>query len=270
MSVIYGAVVLLALAAEPDPFIPEAPPQAAPRAAAQPAAAPRSGVHITLEEWDALKDEIRTLKAENAELRKRLESAAGAPVAQVTEDAGLTNAAGRRAAAAAAPPTGAPADVKPMRRNYTGIEVGMTRQEVDRFIKSRRDLKIVSVQANSGVQQRTEETVVQRSGTTGQSVTYRGGPADRPSGPPVTGETQAGIDQQERQVVQRKVVQGKRETITVAQVFPRRVQQGTQRNSLGGSSPVYGTVYQEAARLTVELTDDVVTAVNGTLGGRNR
>ena len=269
MSVFSAAALLLALALEPDPFIPEAPPQAPPKAAAQAAAAPapQSGVHISLAEWDALKEEIRALKAENAELRKRLEAAATSPVAQVTDDAGL---AGPRSAKAAPAAPAAPADVKPLRRNYSGIEVGMTRQEVDRFIKSRRDLKIVSVQAHSGVQQHTEETVIQRSGTTGQSVTYRGGPAGAPTPPPVTAETDAGLNQQERQVVQRKVDRGKRETITVAQVFPRKVQTGTQRNSLGGTSPVYGTVQQEAARLTVELTDDVVTAVNGTLSGRYR
>src|SRR5215218_5010929 len=95
MSLGYALCVVLAAALAPDPFIPDAPPaapqqQAPQQQAPQQQAAqqkPKSTVTLDLSELDAMREELRTLKAQNVELRRRLDEALAAtakvPVANV-------------------------------------------------------------------------------------------------------------------------------------------------------------------------------------------
>ena len=243
-------------APEPDTFIPD-PPPAANR---QPQAAAKPTVTIELAEWDALKDELRALKAENAELRRKLDQAPSAPAPAPAPGGGA--AVSLRSPSAKSPAIPAPA-IRAPRRSYTQIEVGMTRQDVDLFIKTHKDFRIVSVRADSGVRQQAEETVVRRDGTSGYNARRAVGVGSQQPGPAVVDDGQVSASDESRQVVERKFVTGKRETIVVEQVVSRRVPAGQQRTVLGGMTTVYRREQVPAARLIVELTDDVVTAVSG-------
>src|SRR5438045_1797786 len=75
MSLGYALCLVLAAALAPDPFIPDAPPAAQPQAAPQ---KPKSTVILDLSELDAIREELRALKAENAELRRKLDEAPAA------------------------------------------------------------------------------------------------------------------------------------------------------------------------------------------------
>ena len=165
-----------------------------------------------------------------------------------------------RAPAAKSPAIPAPA-IRPVRRSYSQIEVGMTRQDVDLFIKTHKEFKIISVRADSGVRQHAEETVVRRDGTSNTAVRRSVGVGTQ-TGPAVVDESQVAGNDEQRQVIERRTVSGRREIITIGQFLPSKVVAGQQRNALGGSTPVYRTDRVEAARLTVEMTDDVVTAVS--------
>jgi hypothetical protein len=133
---------------------------------------------------------------------------------------------------------------------------------VDLFIRTHKDFKIVSVRADSGVRQNAEETIVRRDGTSSAAVRRSVGVGTQPPAPATLNDTQEARTDEQRQIVERRTVSGKREIITVAQYVSKKVVAGQQRNALGGVSPVYRTDRVEAARLTVEMTDDVVTAVS--------
>ena len=126
-----------------------------------------------------------------------------------------------------------------------------------------KNLKLVSVSANSGVTQQAEETTVRREGSTGTSVVRRGGSTDARPGPGMVDEAQEAVSADQKETVQRRISSGKREIITVAQMISRKVVKGQQRNSIGKSTPVYGTEWSEGGRLRIEMTDDVVTGIDG-------
>ena len=270
MSLGYALCVVLAAALAPDPFIPDAPPAAPQQQAPQQQAAqqkPKSTVTLDLSELDAMREELRTLKAQNVELRRRLDEALAAtakvPVANVraaADDPGPA-VADVRAPVVKGPAIPAP-QLKVPRRSYSQIEVGMTRQDVDLFIRTHKDFKIVSVRADSGVRQNAEETIVRRDGTTSTATRRAIGVGTQPPGPGTLDDQQVARTDEERQVVERRSISGKREIITVAQMVSRKVVAGQQRNSLGDLSPVYRNERVEGARLTVEMIDDVVTAVS--------
>jgi hypothetical protein len=262
MSLGYAFCLVLAAALAADPFIPDAPAQQAPQGAAQ---KPKSTVTLELSELDAIREELRGLKAENLALRQKLDEARAVnsrvPVADDLRPA-AEDARAAAPPAAKGPAIPAPAMKGPPRRSYSQIEVGMTRQDVDLFIKTHKDFKIVSVRADSGVHQNAEETVVRRDGTSNSAVRRAVGVGTQPPAPATLNDTQEARTDEQRQIVERRTITGKREIITVAQMVSRKVVAGQQRNSLGGSSPVYRNERVEGARLTVEMTDDVVTAVS--------
>lgn len=264
--------IVLAAAVAADPFIPEAPAQPAPQQdqrddqasapqRARPAAAQKGGDEIVnLSELDELRAELRALKAENNNLKRQMDDLRAGGDKPGAEKA----PADKPAAKPMAPKAAAAMALKPPRKSYSQIEIGMTRQDVDFFIRTHRNLKLVSVSANSGVTKHAEETVVQSEDNSGSTVVRRGGRTDTDNlGPGTVNEAQQATAGEHKQRVERKYSRGKSEIITVAQLVSKKVQTGTQRNSLGGSSPVYGTRYVEGGRLRIEMTDDVVTAVDG-------
>ena len=196
-------------------------------------------------ELEQLREELQALKAENAELRKQLAKLNGGamPVAKAP------------AARPKAPP----------RKNYSGIEVGMTRQEVDQFVrKNKKNLKILNVSASAGVTKVAEETITRREGNLGVTTVRRGGPANsRNLTQGDVNQVEQGVNDEQSQIVERKTITGKRETITIAQMVPHRVHLGSRPTSLGGSQDVYGTEYRAGATLKVTLIDDVVMSVEG-------
>jgi len=184
-------------------------------------------IQVTAGELDDLREQVRVLKAQNAELQRKLGETASASAAS--------------------------AKASPQKKKYTQIEVGMTREEVDAFIKSRKDFKLIGVSQNSGITKHTEEMTIRRQGTSASDRVVNGSRT----------EAQEAKGSEEKQAIERKVDSGRKETITVAHLGTRQVQTGTQRNALGRATPVYGTEWYEDGRLTIEMTDDVVTAVSG-------
>jgi len=273
MVSLMGIVLAAALAA--DPFIPDAPAQSPPKqdqpeveAPAQPPApaqAPRSRSAaaqnngdqiVNLSELDELRAELRALRAENTELRRKVDD--------LQAGAGAGAAGAKAPARPLAPKAAAAVALKQPRKSYSQIEIGMTRQDVDFFIRTHKNLKLVGVSANSGVSKQSEETVVQSENNSGSTVVRRGGRTDSQTlGPGQVNEAQEATAGEQRQRVERRYSRGKSEIITVAQFVPKKVVTGQQRNSLGGSTPVYGTRLVEGGRLRIEMTDDVVTAVDG-------
>ena len=251
-----AAVALLVGMLAPESFIPEAPavPPPVKKEVAKPA--PQEQV-VNLSELDELRAELAALKEENAQLRQRVDELtvvqAKAPAANII--------ANRKPEA---PPVRADVQPAPKRRNWSQIEVGMTRHEVDLFISTHKNLKLVSVSANSGVASSAEETIRRREGTRGGTLVSRAGTtASRDLGPGAVHTADETTNDEQTETVERRVVTGKREVLTVAKMSSQRVQTGSKRNSLGGSSPTYGTRWQEVGRLTITLTDDVVTAIDG-------
>jgi hypothetical protein len=183
-------------------------------------------VQITAGELEDLRAEVQNLKNQNADLQRRLADA------------------GKPGAAAAAAP----------KKRPTLIEVGMTRKDVDDFIRSRRDLRVVSVSSDSGVRKNVDETIVKRQGTGGSTTITNGNRV----------EVQKGEGQEERQTVEHVSGKGKIDKIVVAHLASRQVVTGSHRNSLGQLRQDYGPEQYEDGHLEVELIDDVVTAVKGT------
>ena len=267
--------IVLAAAVAADPFIPDAPAPSAPRQeqpaaeasapAARKSAAPRDGGGdqiINLSELEELRAELRALKAENNELKRKVDGLQGAGGDK--EGAGGAAPAATAPARPLAPKAAAAAALKPPRKSYSQIEIGMTRQEVDFFIRTHKNLKLVGVSANSGVTKHSEETVVQSEDNSGSTRVSRQGRTDTENlGPGTVNEAQNATAAERKQRVERRFSRGKTEIITVAQLVSKRVVTGQQRNSLGGSTPVYGTRFVEGGRLRIEMTDDVVTAVDG-------
>lgn len=210
------------------------------------APASSDGAVSDADEVEELRELVRLLKSENAELRRKLDELAG-PTAN------------NRAAKPAAVPA-----VKPVRKNYTRIEIGMTREDVDSFIRRNKNLRIVGVSADAGVRRQQEEVTVRRQGTTGTTTVRRGGPANSQAlGAGTVDDAQQAVNAEHTEVVDRKITSGRQEIITVAQMVSERVVTGQKRNSLGGSAPVYGNRTREGGRLRITLIDDVVTAVDG-------
>ena len=260
------AVTLAAVTAlTAAPFVARGAPAPAAKSAAQPAAAqapaqpvdagpadaPRPTVRRQADandvtELEQLREELQALKNENAELRRKIDELTGV----------APKAANKPAAAAAAN--------KPVRRNFSRIEIGMTRQEVDLYVKTHKNLKLVGISADSGVRTQSEETVVHREGTTGTTTLRRGGPANSNPGPGTMDDRQEALNSDHKEVIERKINSGRRETMTLAQMVPEKVAAGEKRNSLGSRSTVYATQMREAGRLRITLVDDVVTAIDGT------
>ena len=281
MVSLMGIVLAAALAA--DPFIPDAPAQSPPKqdqpeveAPAQPPApaqAPRSRSAaaqnngdqiVNLSELDELRAELRALRAENTELRRKVDDLQAGGGERAGAGAGAAAPGAKAPAKPLAPKAAAAVALKQPRKSYSQIEIGMTRQDVDFFIRTHKNLKLVGVSANSGVSKQSEETVVQSENNSGSTVVRRGGRTDSQTlGPGQVNEAQEATAGEQRQRVERRYSRGKSEIITVAQFVPKKVVTGQQRNSLGGSTPVYGTRLVEGGRLRIEMTDDVVTAVDG-------
>jgi len=276
--------IVLAAALEADPFIPEAPAQPAPKPAqrdsqppvARPAVPQRGNDEIVnASELDELRAELRALKAENNELKRQMgEMKAGggnaaAGIAGGARPGASVNAADNAPADKApakqlAPKAAAAVALKPPRKSYSQIEIGMTRQDVDLFIRTHKNLKLIGVSANSGVTKQSEETVVQSEDNSGSTRVSRQGRTDTENlGPGAVNESQQATAGEHKQRVERRYSRGKSEIITVAQLVSKKVQTGTQRNSLGSATPVYGTRMVEGGKLRIEMTDDVVTAVEG-------
>jgi hypothetical protein len=265
--------IVLAAAVSADPFIPEAPAQpalrqeqrdeqgSAPPPRARPAAPQKSGDEIVnMSELDELRAELRALKAENNDLKRQMNDLK----AGGEKPGGENAAAAKPAAKPMAPKAAAAVALKPPRKSYSQIEIGMTRQDVDFFIRTHKNLKLVGVSANSGVTKHSEETVVQSEDNSGSTVVRRGGRTDTENlGPGTVNEAQQATAGEHKQRVERKYSRGKSEIITVAQLISKKVVVGQERNSLGRSTPVYGTRFVEGGRLRIEMTDDVVTAVDG-------
>jgi hypothetical protein len=263
---LFVTLLFAAVLAGPDSFIPDAaPPQAphpAPQAAqAQPKPTPTDQL-VNLSEIEELRAELKAMKEENAKLLRKIDDlvtaladAQAKPAAGGARPGANAAAQGARAAAVAAPP----------HRNWSRIEIGMTREDVDRFIATHHNLKLIGVSADAGVVGESVETVVRTQGIGGTTVVRRGGPANTQNlGPGTVDDTQQVTDQEQRQTVERKVARGKREVFTVAKMASYRVQNGSARNALGGSSVANGTAWREVGRLRIMLTDDVVPAVEGT------
>jgi hypothetical protein len=273
--------LVLAAALEADPFIPEAPARPAPKPAqrdSQPPAAKQAAPQrgndeiVNASELDELRAELRALKAENNELKRQMSEmkagggngaagiAGGVRPGAVPENAPADKAPAKQLA----PKAAAAVALKPPRKSYSQIEIGMTRQDVDLFIRTHKNLKLIGVSANSGVTKQSEETVVQSEDNSGSTRVSRQGRTDTENlGPGAVNESQQATAGEHKQRVERRYSRGKSEIITVAQLVPKKVQTGTQRNSLGGATPVYGTRMVEGGKLRIEMTDDVVTAVDG-------
>jgi hypothetical protein len=283
--------IVLAAALEADPFIPDAPVQPAakqdqrdaqgsvappPTRQAAPQGTPQRGGDeiVNVSELDELRAELRALKAENNDLKRLVNDLKGggnAGGANAPGPQGGAGAPGEQPAAVGnapakpmAPKAAAALAVKPPRKSYSQIEIGMTRQDVDFFIRTHKNLKLVGVSANSGVSKQSEETVVQSEDNSGSTRVARQGRTDSENlGPGTVNEAQQATAGEHKQRVERRYSRGKSEIITVAQLVNKKVVTGQQRNSLGGSTPVYGNRMVEGGRLRIEMTDDVVTAVDG-------
>ena len=195
-------------------------------------------------ELEQLRAEVRALKAENAELRRTLDEL-GDPRASRAKPAPVAN-------------------TKAPRRNYTRIEIGMTREEVDQYLRIHKDLRLIGISADAGVHRQSEELVVRRDGQTATTTLRRGGPANAPpSGPGTIDETQQSVNADHREIIDRKINTGRREVMTIAQMGTERIVTGQKHVTLGGSAPIYGTRVRENGRIRVTLVDDVVTGIDG-------
>lgn len=118
---------------------------------------------------------------------------------------------------------------------YSEIEIGMTRDEVMAFIQQRKNsLRVVSVAANANVSRSTPQATVRRGGA-------------------VTRDDGAHQDT--------VAAAGKQETIKIERFGSVREQTGTQRNIVGGDTPVYEYVERTDGYVVVTLTDGIVSGV---------
>jgi hypothetical protein len=183
-------------------------------------------VQITAGELDDLREQVRLLRAQVDALQRKQAEANGTAVKPV------------------------------VKRVPTQIEIGMTRAEVDAFIRAHRNLKVIGVSANAGVTKQAEETVVRRQGATGAQRAVNGKQTD----------VQEATGGEQKETVERKSTTGRKETITVAQMVARQVVTGETRDVFGRPQDTYGTEWVEGARMKVDLTDGVVTAIDGSQG----
>jgi hypothetical protein len=175
-------------------------------------------------ELQRLREEVRALREENDQLRQKLnELLSGTRAPDAPERA--------KSPAAPAAATKEPAPAK----TYARIEVGMTRDEVERFIDTHPTLKRV------GVRRRAEEKPASRPPRR---------LVDRDDEPRTIDETP-----EPPQTPDSRPPRTRRETITVARLAPQPIPAGAPR-----STPEW----KETGRLKITLTDDVVTAVAGT------
>jgi hypothetical protein len=148
-----------------------------------------------------------------------------------------------------------------VRKVYSMIEIGMTKDEVMSFVRSRTGMRIVAMRADAGVSKSTESVVVRREATANRDVTTTKG--DGQSESDVNrNRTKTADDGVTNTEVDRIRSTGRRETIEIAQFGTYREQAGTKRNALGGQSPVYQNVERETGRLMVTLVDGVVSGVD--------
>jgi hypothetical protein len=143
---------------------------------------------------------------------------------------------------------------------FRDIELGMTRDELDKFIADHADLKLVGRTAATGVKHDLTETVTRRN-MSGASDVQRNGVKTNLSG---VGSTM--VDQ----TIEKKVSGPKRESLTFG-VFervyipppPTPVYRTGSRAS-GVSGPSGEIQVQQRSAIHVELEDDVVTRVERT------
>jgi len=199
-------------------------------------------VQISAGELQDLREKLKALEAENAELRAKV-------------NGGVANA---NAGAAAKPVP---------KKKFTKLELGMTRQEVESFLAQHpNDYKVIGVSANAGVRKSVVETTVSRQQQqqvnmqqqTDTGTTVNGSnPANRSVAEGQNTNTNTGTAMKEN--VERKVNTGRVETMTIAVMGSESYVSGHQKNALGRPTPVYDNRPVRKGRIAVEFTDDIVT-----------
>jgi DNA repair exonuclease SbcCD ATPase subunit len=133
------------------------------------------------------------------------------------------------------------------------IEIGMTKDEVIAFVKAHSALQVISISASAGISKSSQQTTVKRLSSDINQRTENGGPVHR---------TTAEGDNESKVQVDTVRVAGKQERMVIGRYATHSEQSGTQRNALGGSSPVYTKVEREEGRISVTLVDGIVTEVS--------
>lgn len=169
-------------------------------------------VQVTAGELEDLQTQIRQLRAQNDSLSKKISA--------------LTQA-----------------NAAPVKKKYTELEIGMTKQEVLDFVRDHpRDLRIDAArygtkESQSGVT-RTSKTTVKGDGT-----------------------------QQQAQTVQESIVANdeisRDETIVITTLSSRQVSVGMSGDVLGGQHEQFQTQYVASGRINVTITGGVVSALEG-------
>jgi hypothetical protein len=183
-------------------------------------------VEISYGELQDLKEEIQSLKRELAEYKVK---SAGAMVS-----ANKTPA---------------------VKRRPTKMELGMTREDLLWFINNHpRDYKIIGAHADTGKTVRKEETVTQRETQGDSQVAHNGGT-------PQT-ESKDGASAV-KETVEHRTLNAKHETIVLGILGQREVVTGTKRDALGHRQTLTGTELVQKGKITIQLTDDVVSQIDG-------
>jgi hypothetical protein len=185
---------------------------------------------ITVGELDDLRAEVTRLRAENASLKGK--------------------------------PGGAAAAAAPAKRR-TDIEVGMTRDELIAFVKSRPtqyQIGDFSTKAG-GVQTSTEQFITKSKTASSQDVTRA--EANNLTGKPAkdgtTSTDQSGVSGSDTTYERRRLL-SKQERVSVKILGNKKVVVGHERNSTGEYAK-YGNAKAAVGELNVTLVEDVVTEV---------
>jgi len=148
---------------------------------------------------------------------------------------------------------------KDIKKVYTAIEIGMTKEELLAFVKRSGNLGIIGMNADAGVQRATEQIVRKQNGVSNRDVTVAQGDSE---GDARRTRTNTKSDDATSEVIERTRTTGKRETIQIARYGKFNVQTGSQTNSFGQSKPTWGSENRQLGTISVTLVDEVVTAVN--------
>ena len=203
------------------------------------AAARAEMTQITVGELEDLRDEVRRLELENAALK------------------------GKAANAAAKPPV----------KRYTAIEVGMTRDELLAFVKSRSSqYRIGGMNVEAGGVQTEREQYIESTKRSGDVTTVtdtqrvvavgRKGAVGTPTqkNEAIDNTVSTDSDQLSNRTIERRRLRDKKEKIKVEVLGYKSAVIGTERSAAGTSNRM-GRVKAVTGAIHVSLTNDVVTGM---------
>lgn len=143
------------------------------------------------------------------------------------------------------------------RRAWTKIDIGMTRDELTIFLNvHQREYRMLSAKVDAGKTSTKEQTVIHRDSQRA-SETVRNG-----NSPQSKAVAEGALS---NETIERSRLDGKSETMVLGILGKRTVVTGSHGDPLGGSHDDYGNEVYQRGTVTIVLTNDIVSSVEGSV-----